>query len=189
MKNKDLAKKIALVAAVVGGLGLAANAFAKNEPLPTVKQVDLERYLGTWHEIVRKPLSFQNKCAYGVSAQYSLNENGNIKVDNSCYGKEGQFYNSIGEGFIKNPPENSKLEVTFLPELIRWLPVGRGDYWILKLDENYQTVLVGEPRRKYMWVLSRNPELDQATLDEYLNYAKSVGYNLDDLIYTKPKAP
>lgn len=83
-----------------------------------------------------------------------------------------------------NEPLNSKLKVSFLPELIRWIPIARGDYWILKIDEDYQTVLVGEPKRRYLWVLSRQPHVDQAVLKHYLDYAKSQGYDIKDLIYT-----
>ena len=74
---------------------------------------------------------------------------------------------------------------------MRWIPVARGNYWILKLDDDYQTVLVGEPRRKYMWVLSRTPEVKPEVMNEYLEYAKSLGYDLSDLIrtaHTKGKA-
>ena len=66
---------------------------------------------------------------------------------------------------------------------MRWIPVGRGDYWILKLDEDYQTVLVGEPRRKYLWVLSPYSESEKEIIHEYLNYAKSLGYDIPDVIY------
>lgn len=177
--------KIALGGAVLIGLGAVTMAYAQTKPLQTVEKIELDRYLGVWYEVARKPLSFQNKCDRDVSAQYTLNENGNIQVDNRCYGKEGQLYQSVGEAFVQNSPNNTKLKVSFLPEIVRWLPVGRGDYWILKIDENYQTVLVGEPDRKYMWVLSRDPKPDPAVVNEYLNYAKSVGYDLADVIHTK----
>ena len=86
------------------------------------------------------------------------------------------------DGFV-NLIFNSKLSVSFLPEGVRWIPVGRGDYWILKLDDDYQTVLVGEPKRKYLWILSRTPQLKKEQIQEYLNYAKSQGYNVSDVIY------
>ena len=180
--------KIALGGAVLVGLGALTVAHAQTQPLPVVENVQTDRYLGVWYEHARKPLSFQEKCDRDVTATYTLNENGNIKVDNRCIQKDGSQTGSIGEAFVQNEPHNSKLKVSFLPEIIRWLPVGRGDYWILKLDENYQTVLVGEPKRKYLWVLSREQKIDQAVLNQYLDYAKSVGYNLDDLIYTKQTA-
>lgn len=99
---------------------------------------------------------FQNKRGSNVSANSHSNKNGNIKVDNRCYTKDGKFKNSIGEEFVQNAPLNSKLKVSFLPKIIRWLPVARGDYWVLKIDENYQIVLVGEPDTKYMCILSRS---------------------------------
>ncbi|UDM39159.1 lipocalin family protein [Acinetobacter haemolyticus] len=177
--------KIAVGGAVLLGLGMATMAYAQTKPLQTVEKLELDKYLGVWYEVARKPLYFQNKCDRDVTATYTLNENGNVVVDNRCYTKEGNLTQSIGEAFIENAPFNSKLKVSFLPEAIRWLPFGRGDYWVLKLDENYQTVLVGEPRRKYMWVLSRTPQPDQAVVNEYLEYAKSLGYDLGDVIHTK----
>lgn len=177
--------KIAIGGAVLLGLGMATMAYAQTKPLKTVEKLELDKYLGVWYEVARKPLYFQNNCDRDVTATYTLNENGNVAVDNRCYSKDGSLNQSIGEAFVQNAPFNSKLKVSFLPEAIRWLPFGRGDYWVLKLDENYQTVLVGEPRRKYMWVLSRSPQPDQAVVNEYLEYAKSVGYDVGDVIHTK----
>ena len=158
-----------------------------NTPVQAVAQLDLQRYLGEWHEIARKPLKFQKDCAYNVTANYSLNEKGNVKVENRCYKANGEMKNAIAEGFVQNPPANSKLKVSFLPKAIRWIPVGRGDYWVLKIDQNYQHVLVGEPDRKYLWLLSREKQPSQAVVNEYMNYAKSIGYDLSDVIQTPRK--
>jgi apolipoprotein D and lipocalin family protein len=191
MTTNDLPKagfklaKIAVGGAVLIGLGMATMAYAKNKPLHTVEKVELDKYLGVWYEVARKPMYFQNKCDRDVSATYTLNENGNIGVDNRCYTKDGQLNQSIGEAFIQNAPFNTKLKVSFLPESVRWLPVGRGDYWVLKIDDAYQTVLVGEPRRRYLWVLSRSAQPDQAVVKEYLDYAQSIGYDIGDVIHTK----
>ena len=80
--------------------------------------------------------------------------------------------------------EHGKLEVSFLPEGLRWVPFTKGDYWVLKLDEQYETALVGEPHMKYLWLLHRKPTLDEATKQQYLAYAESLGYDLSDLIHT-----
>lgn len=191
MTTNDLPKagfklaKIAVGGAVLIGLGMATMAYAKNKPLRTIEKVELDKYLGVWYEVARKPMYFQNKCDRDVSATYTLNENGNIGVDNRCYTKDGQLNQSVGEAFIQNAPFNTKLKVSFLPESVRWLPVGRGDYWVLKIDDAYQTVLVGEPRRRYLWVLSRSAQPDQAVVKEYLDYAQSIGYDIGDVIHTK----
>lgn len=177
--------KIAVGGAVLVGLSLATMVYAQNPPLKTVNQVELDRYLGVWYEVARKPMYFQNKCDRDVSATYTLNENGNVNVDNKCYSKDGKLNQSVGEAYVQNPPSNSKLKVSFLPSAIRWLPLGRGDYWVLKIDDDYQTVLVGEPDRKYMWVLSRTAHPNEQVVGEYLDYAKSVGYDLSDVIKTK----
>ncbi|MFW1811080.1 lipocalin family protein [Acinetobacter ursingii] len=174
--------KIAVGGIVLTGLAVATVAYAQSKPLPTVERVELDKYLGVWYEIARKPMYFEKQCAKDITATYTLNENGNVTVDNRCYSKDGVLKQSVGEAFAENPPFNTKLKVSFLPEAIRWVPVARGDYWILKLDENYQTVLVGEPSRKYLWVLSRTPELSEDVLNEYLSYAKSLGYDLNDII-------
>ncbi len=83
--------KIAVGGAVLLGLGAASMAYAKpTDNLPTVEKVELDRYLGKWYEVARKPLSFQKKCDRDVTAMYTLNENGNIKVDNRCFTKAGE---------------------------------------------------------------------------------------------------
>lgn len=177
--------KMTIGGVVLVGLGLVTMTYAQSKSLHAVDKVELDKYLGVWYEIARKPMYFENKCARDVTATYTLNENGNIVVDNRCYSKDGKLNQSIGEAFVQNAPFNSKLKVGFLPEAVRWLPVARGDYWILKLDEDYQTVLVGEPQRKYMWILSRSAHPDQGVVNSYLDYAKSVGYDLNDVIYTR----
>ena len=172
-------------AMAIGASSILTLAHAQTDPLQAVEKIELNKYLGTWHEVVRKPLYFQRKCDSNVTANYSLNKNGNIKVDNSCYTKDGKLKQTIGEAFVQNAPSNSKLKVSFLPKIIRWLPVGRGDYWVLKIDENYETVLVGEPDKKYMWILSRSQQPQPEVVQEYLNYAESIGYDLSDVIKTK----
>src|SRR5690606_3325280 len=102
-----------------------------------------------------------------------------------CMKKDGQPTQALGEAFVQDQPQDTKSKVSFLPDLIRWIPFGRADSCVLKLDENYQTVLFGEHKRKYMWILSRNPQLDKNVVNEYLQYAQSVGYDLSDVIHTK----
>lgn len=151
--------------------------------LTTVSNFNLEKYLGTWYEIARLPMKYQPEDSTDLSAVYSLNENGKVRVQNRCLDADKKLDESIGEATVIDA-EHGKLEVSFLPEGFRWIPFTKGDYWVLKIDENYQTVLIGEPNQKFLWVLHRSPSLDENTKAEYLAYATSIGYDLTDLIHT-----
>lgn len=156
----------------------------KNFPeLVTVKQVDLNKYVGLWYEIAKIPNSFQDQCAYGTTAEYKIDEDGDIIVTNSCYDDEGKI--DVAEGLAKvvDKNTNAKLEVSFFSILgIRpfW-----GDYWIIGLDDNYQWAVVGTPNRKYGWVLSRTPSLPDSTMENIFEILKSQHYNPDDFEISK----
>ena len=81
-------------------------------------------------------------------------------------------------------PGAGRLEVRFAPAWLSWLPAVWGDYWILKLDRDYEVALVGTPDRDYLWVLSRNPVLDEAALQVELDYARSLGFDVDKVVRT-----
>lgn len=160
----------------------AENTTTTGKPQP-IEKLDINRYVGQWHEIARLPVSFQKKCVSDVTANYSLNPDQSIKVINTCRTKEGTLDSS--EGLAKSTNEgNTKLKVTFLPKGLRWIPFTKGDYWVLRLDENYQTVLVGGSSHKYLWILSRNADLDEATYQSYVATAKQQGYDVTKLIRT-----
>lgn len=183
----DIQKTIA-VCGFVCIASIYPKAYAESSTLAAIPKLELSQYLGLWYEVARKPLYYQNECASDVTARYTVNEYGNVAVDNRCIKKDGSELRSLGEAFISNEPFNSKFKVSFIPESIRWLPVGRGDYWVLKIDPQYQMALVGEPKRKYVWLLSRVPHPDEAKVTEFLRYAQSAGFNLKDLIRTKQNA-
>jgi apolipoprotein D and lipocalin family protein len=146
-----------------------------------VPRVDLTRYRGRWYEICRLPLRWEDETATDISADYSLNDRGTVRVDNRCFDAKGNPSQAIGEATPVDDA-NSRLKVTFLPKFLQWLPFTKGDYWVLKLDPDYQVALVGSPNRKYLWVLSREPSLTQSTLDEYLAGASRQGFDLTKLI-------
>lgn len=152
------------------------------EDLKTAGAVDLQRYLGTWYEIARKPMRHEDATARDITATYELDEAGAVRVVNSCIDADGEVQTSEG---VATPVDTStaKLEVTFLPQGLRWIPFTKGDYWILRVDEGYNTALVGEPGRNYLWLLHRAPELDPMVRDEWLEFARMRGYELDDLIF------
>ena len=151
---------------------------------PTVPTVDLARYLGTWYEIARLPMRHEPADYTDVSATYSLEADGAVRVQNRAFDGKRELQESIGQAKPAKPGDNTKLEVTFLPEGLRWIPFTKGDYWILRLDSDYRTALVGSPDYEYLWLLHREPMLDAATRDDYLDTARTLGYDLDRLILT-----
>lgn len=166
---------------LLGGLvGVAAGwALAKSRPsLETVTTVDLNRYLGRWYEIARYPNSFERKCARDVTAQYSFKPNGDIRVVNTCTTSSGSIARSVGTAKTVEKATNAKLKVTFFWPFY-------GDYWIIDLGRDYDYAVVGEPSRKYLWILSRTSQIPQ---DLYLRIAArlaSKGYDASKLIRTR----
>lgn len=124
-------------------------------PLAVVEHVELDRYTGLWYEIARYPNNFQEDCV-GVTAEYTLREDGRIDVVNRCHTDrlDGPIRDISGVARVADEETNAKLKVTFF-----W-PF-EGDYWIIDLGEDYEWAVVGEPSRKYLWVLSRQPTLEQ----------------------------
>lgn len=146
-----------------------------------VSQVDLQRYLGRWYEIRRLPLRWEDEAASDITATYALSEDGAVRVDNRCFDKEGEPTQSVG---VAKPADetNARLKVSFLPKFIRLIPFTEGDYWILKLDPEYQIALVGTPDRKHLWLLARDPSVPDMTVQSYLAEARRQDFDLTDLI-------
>ena len=142
----------------------------------TVKSLDLDRYLGTWYEIARFPHSFE-KNLVGVTATYSMRDDGKIRVINQGYKNTLDGELSVAEGKAKIPDkaDPGKLKVSFF-----W--IFYGDYYVLELDENYQYVMIGSSTPKYFWILSRTPQMAPEVYEMLLEKARNRGYNLDQLV-------
>lgn len=150
----------------------------------TVASVDLTQYAGTWYEIGRLPMYFQRNCARDVTATYTPKTSGSgIVVTNKCTDANGKGI--VADGLAKSVDDTgSKLKVTFLPSWIRWLPVGRADYWVLARDADYKTALVGTPYKDYLWLLARTPNISQETYAKYRQIAQQQGYDLKEFNLT-----
>lgn len=151
-------------------------------PLPTVASLDLQRYLGTWYEIDRLPMRHEPEDATDISAHYRFDDDGSVRVHNRCI-HNGQLHEAIGRATPVDA-SNSRLEVSFLPKGLRWLPFTRGDYWVIALDPDYTAAMVGSPDRKYLWLLSRQPEMDATIRTHYIGRARQLGFDVDQLIHT-----
>ncbi len=147
-----------------------------SQDLPTVEKVDIQKYSGLWYEIARLPNSFE-KGLECVTATYSLKSNGKIQVLNKGHltEKENVSKTAKGTAWVPDAAYPGRLKVTFF-----W-PFS-GDYYIISLDENYQYALVGDPSRKYLWILSRTKILDPAVYSQLIDHAKTNGFNIDQVI-------
>jgi apolipoprotein D and lipocalin family protein len=154
-------------------------------PLQTVASVDLARYAGTWYEIARLPMWFQRHCI-DSKAIYTLRPDGTIGVHNECITDTGGLDQVEGIATIVDIQTNAKLAVTFDNFFARLVgPSREGNYWILDLDPDYQTALVGTPDRRYLWMLSRNPHLDETTYQRVVGKAQQLGFPVSDFIRAK----
>ena len=154
--------------------------------LEVVPSVDLNRYTGTWYEIARMPFKFQSQCVGDVTATYTLLDDGTIKVVNRCRKQNGEIDEAEGRAkLVSNDGPNTKLKVRFAPAFLSFLPFVWGDYWIIDLAPDYSFAVIGEPDRKYLWVLSRTPVMDETTIQGILDRAKGKGYDLTGLIRTQ----
>lgn len=148
----------------------------------SVAHVDLERYLGLWYEIGRLPMRHEDDAASDVTAHYSVDD-GEVTVDNRSFDEEGKPQQAIGKA-TPDAEHAGRLKVTFLPAGLRWIPFTEADYWILKLDASYLHALVGTPDHKYLWLLSREPEMEPRVMSEYFEEAERQGFDLTNWIRT-----
>ena len=112
-----------------------------------VPGIDLHRYLGTWFEICRLPLKWEDAEASDITATYSKAADGGIKVENRCLDNHGTPERSIGVA-VPQDDNNAKFRVSFLAAYLRWIPFTTGDYWVLAIAPDYSIALVGTPDRK-----------------------------------------
>ncbi len=156
------------------------------KPLTVVPSVDLSRYTGTWYEVARLPNPFQKDCTGEVTATYALLDNGTIQVTNRCRSADGSMKEAKGLARkASDDGPNSKLEVRFAPAFLSFLPFVWGNYWIIDLDPDYSYAVIGEPKREYLWILARDPDLPDSTMQGILTRAKEQGYDLGNLLVAK----
>jgi apolipoprotein D and lipocalin family protein len=155
-------------------------------PLRVVPSVDLSRYAGLWYEVARLPNRFEKKCAGDVTAEYTPRDDGRIKVVNRCRRADGRLTAVEGVARLadKKGP-NSRLKVRFAPAFLSFLPFVWGDYQIVELSPDYGHAVVGSPDRKYLWILSRTPQMDEGTYQRLTGAAAAQGFDVGRMMRTK----
>jgi apolipoprotein D and lipocalin family protein len=169
--------KMQVVAGLLAVFALAAMTFVGGlETGPTVvSDIDVDRYMGLWYAVASIPTTFEQACAQGTTAEYRLLPNGRIDVVNTCYQADGEPFQAVGRAWIPDKQQPTKLKVSFVRFLGLWLFAG--DYWILELDSEYRYAVVGHPKQRYGWVLSRTPQLAEEVLTGIFERLTSNGYD------------
>ncbi|OCW97385.1 lipocalin family protein [Alishewanella sp. HH-ZS] len=158
---------------------LLAGCTSVPEKVTPVSPFELERYLGTWHEIARLDHSFERGLTQ-VTAEYSLRDDGGISVLNRGYDATKERWKSAtGKAYFVGDSNTGRLKVSFFGPFY-------GGYNIAKLDPDYQIALVVGPNLDYAWLLARKPQLSAAECAPYLAEAERIGIALDQLIWLAP---
>ena len=181
-----LSKTITLAAVILA----SAQAWAQADvPLQSIPALDVSRYLGRWYEVAKFPNWFQKKCVSDTSAEYSLLPEGGLRVLNQCRLQNGEMEQALGVARQVGGSTSPKLQVRFAPAWLSLLPFVWGDYWVIDLDAGYELVAVSEPKREYLWILSRTPTVDAARYAALMVRLASMGLELGKLEKTVQHAP
>jgi apolipoprotein D and lipocalin family protein len=150
--------------------------------LTSVPAVDLDRYQGRWYQIALYPNFFQRQCVSNTTADYTLMADGSVLVLNQCTTADGSTTQALGAARVDEPrktlfnrhplpPSTSRLEVRFAPKWLSFIKAVWAPYWVIQLADDYRYAVIGEPDRKFLWILSRTPALspqDEATIKALL---------------------
>lgn len=158
---------------------LLAGCVDKPDNIVPVDHFDSSRYLGKWYEIARMDHSFERGLSQ-VSAEYSLRDDGGLKVVNRGYqAAAGKWKEAVGKAYFVGPKDQAYLKVSFFGPFY-------GAYVVFDLDhEGYRHALVSGPDKSYFWLLSRTPTLDDATLQRLVGKAQALGFDTAKLIYVQ----
>ncbi|ACH64168.1 outer membrane lipoprotein blc [Aliivibrio fischeri MJ11] len=142
---------------------------------------ELNRYLGTWYEIARLDHSFEDGLSQ-VSAEYSINEDGSVKVINRGFSDQDQQWSeALGKAKFVDGSDEGYLKVSFFGPFY-------GSYVVFELDkENYQYAFVSGPDLDYLWLLSRTKKVNQEVIERFVSTAQSLGFKTNELIFVEQK--
>ena len=151
-------------------------------PVRSAERINLGRYMGRWYEVARLPTVNEKNCVADVVTAYAQSGHGLISVLNTCRRRNGRTASARGVARVVGGSRGARLQVSFAPPLLRWLPLAWSDYWILLTADDYRYALVGTPDRRRLWLLSRSPALSQADKERLIDHAQTQGYKTELLV-------
>lgn len=168
-------KTLLFASALLFASSLLLGCVGKPDNITPVAQLDTASYLGKWYEIARLDHSFE-KGLSKVSAEYSLRDDGGLKVVNRGYlASDGKWKEALGKAYFVGAPDQGHLKVSFFGPFY-------GSYVIFELDPQRYSLVSG-PDKSYFWLLSRTPALDQPTQKRLIAKAQQLGFDTSKLIY------
>ena len=180
-----LIRRTFIGAALLMAIAASAQPTQPLPPLQTIAALDVPRYMGRWYEIAKLPNWFQRKCVADTSATYRLLADGRVEVLNQCRNQSGEMDQALGAARQIGTATSAKLQVRFAPSWLSVLPFVWGDYWVIDLDERYELVAISEPKRQYLWILSRTPQVDEARYTALLGRLQAMGLEVGKLEKTR----
>ena len=143
------------------------------KPIYTVDKVDLNRFMGDWYVIASIP-TFIEKDAYNAIESYRLDVDGTVAT--TFRFNKGSLDGPLKEyhprGFIRDKKSNAVWGMQFI-----W-PF-KAEYRVIYLDDDYQTTIIGRSKRDYVWLMSRQPVIDENSYESLLSFMQSQGYDID----------
>ena len=180
-----LIRRTLLVAVLLAATVATAQTTQPLAPLQSIAALVVPRYMGRWFEIAKLPNWFQRKCVADTSATYRLLPDGRVEVLNQCRKESGEMDQALGAARQIGPATSAKLQVRFAPSWLSVLPFVWGDYWVIDLDERYELVAISEPKRQYLWILSRTPQVEEARYAALLGRLQAMGLEVGKLEKTR----
>ncbi|MFY9347663.1 MAG: lipocalin family protein [Orrella sp.] len=169
-------RSLILLTMIVFGLLLAGCSTTPPPNVTPVTPFELSRYLGQWHEIARLDHSFERDMIK-VTAQYSMNPDGSVKVLNRGFNTKKQAWkDAVGKAWLIDGSNKGALKVSFFGPFY-------GGYFITALDPDAQWAMVIGPDVDYFWILARQPVIDEGVKSELLKQARAIGIAVDDIIW------
>lgn len=153
-----------------------------------VPWLDLERFLGRWHGLAWLPLPFQRRCIGELTLEYATRDDGLVAVHSACRAGDGRTSDVHGVLRQREPlREPARLQLRFAPAWLDRLRFVWNEHWVIGLDQDYRWAVVGEPRRRYLWILAREPRMDYHLFEELKAIARRMGYDLAPLLVSRQR--
>ncbi len=168
---------------------LVAAFIAKNakKDLASAAHVDLDRFVGSWHEIAHLPDRLDKECVSDTRATYVRTDEG-MRVLSLCRRADGSIKRSTGHARLADDATQARFKISYWPSSLDFLPFVWADYTIVDVADDYSTAIVGTADRKHLWLLARQPTVGDAARQDFLNKARAQGFDTSALLYTNHTA-